>query len=1200
MALEGVNRYAELVKAVIDGPFYEAKGTIIPYRHGNTDIRLRTAYPNTQFGLYINEFFSGHVTSDSQGNVVFSRHLNLGENEFLLVNLANGRRLPSWVTVRESAIWHVAYAEVFEGMDDDWQEAKDDLSIETVTINGIEDRFGKNIGVYNDLGQDLDTYRYVVHEMHNAYRNYGGKVRGLETSVAAFTQIPPFGYTRRFWGPNWVLDQSMLDNHRFLERSAYSQYSGAGVPGVVLGTPEADVSGGAPSMALQYNPVTQELRWGTLFTPGLPVKAVDGEMFLPGPVETNPPSILGRAGPFVLNATTRYLYLNWGNGTLTVDLSTIPGYPTPSVAQVVAFVNAAAGLTIFSSYNSKVLFAYGFTKPWVCVEPGPLNAAVEIFGVEPGDIVFAPTGTLAGVTFRNIMGAIRVDTDSTLEYYYDGTVTPPVQRLRWGSPGGTWAPGLGWVTITEDGTYTLTDALGHTLTVHVFLDDLPTYGSSTVSFIYAFSTNYSKKAHQLSSTKGTWVTVDTSALPAVVTAGLVDIFDDTSVGDPETPDAWYLTGWGAGATSRIEPSRVIRGRTHPLAPCPAFRYVYRDAAGDYVNFRGRALQYPAPMVERGGLSPQKNSGLLYDYEGFKAKFSAWILSHNATAVQAVLSFSFDGGATWRSGTLTPVATDAGGTGIEKATYVEVEQIIPAGLIPNEVLVSVEMAQATPGMEVSVDDPRIDIEYITSRALGEVTVPRYRHRQFFGELVFSWSPEELRTTTQKYLGLHFKEASRERVFAGAQIIRLSDDTPAGNGAFEYEYNSVGDLRRFRWTPYGTSWTPGAGWVSIPSDGSYILVAPDGSEIEVDVVYSLLPLPTGSPPAVTTSKTIAITDNTVQQGRTRDIMPAHSSLDIFDVTEFDSNGVPVNVHGSIGEADFSVATLVNLDIVPTTPFRYSFLSPSLLPVKGEQLTFSAGAPYTASLLYESDMDQVAAILFEDGISVPNDLWQFNSSNQIQFINPADYKPSSSYTMNYNPVYQLTTPLLDLGSPYQDYMWLADYLLWNRMEHNVLTREATVPVYFNRETRRAALDRRSNMDQAQASLYFEGPEERREISPANWRFVDPFTVSMDSSQYLEGAQYFLTHQEARMYVQNELTIKFEHRSGVDSSACLAASWVEIERNENVDVTQPAGGHVIHQLRLSVSGVRDLRDFRMHSVLLKGLHLFGPGAYVPGLTNV
>jgi hypothetical protein len=141
---------------------------------------------------------------------------------------------------------------------------------------------------------------------------------------------------------------------------------------------------------------------------------------------------------------------------------------------------------------------------------------------------------------------------------------------------------------------------------------------------------------------------------------------------------------------------------------------------------------------------------------------------------------------------------------------------------------------------------------------------------------------------------------------------------------------------------------------------------------------------------------------------------------------------------------------------------------------------------------------------------------------------------------------------------------------------------------------------MAKAAATLYYESATGTVQVAPINWRFLDPFTVEMDPTGFIDGAQYFLTHGEVKIYPQSSLWVRFEHRSGVNSAACLAAPWLDVSRNENVTVHQPSGGHVVHQLRLSVSSIRDLRDFRIRSVVLKGLHIHGASPYLPGLTNV
>jgi hypothetical protein len=1198
MALTGVNRYADMIKSIIDGPFYESRGTVVPYRHGNTDIRLKADFPNTVYALNLNEVYEGTVTSDSQGNVVFSRHLSLGDNEIVLTNLTTGYRISSWLTTREYAVWLISYAEAFESIDDDWQEAQHDLSIETVTPNGIEDRFGQDLGLYNIYGQDHDAYRWMLHEVRNAFRDYGGKVRGVESAVASLAQIGPFGYARRFWGPNWVLDQSMLANHRLLERSCEASFSGAGISGVTFEGVEADVIEGTPSMGMQYDVLTKSLRWGDFFTPGPWVRATEGSLFLPGPPYTVDPFIMGLAGPFSLTLVKRLLRLNIGAGTVEIDLSLCPGYPAPTAAQVAAYINVVMGAVVASVYNGKLLLSYAAT--WIRVEPCPRNAAVELFGVDPGDLVFAEHGILDGVSFAEISNPIDISVDSVFEYEYDGTVSPPTQRFRWGSPGGTWPPGFGWVSITGDGTYTLTDALGKLLVVRCLIDDVPTYGALSVTQTLSFSVNYTRTSRRVMQTKGAFVHVTESLLPAVNSFDTVDVRGDASPLNPEAPDRWWVGSWNPGATGVFEPSMVDTDRAGDYRPSSAFRYHFTDAVATSVDVYAHALQYPNPQPDKGCSYPQKNPGLLYDYEGFEAKFSGWFLSHDATVLTVELSFSFDDGVSWISGAPSAINTDAGGLGIEEPTYLEFSAIIPSYVTESRVLVRMHIDRGVAGVSFSIDCPHIDIKYITSRCLGNTTVARNRHRQYFGELLYLWSPEPLNLAEQTCLGLQHKSASPSSLLAGVVVAVISADTPTGAGVFEYEYNSVGPTKRIRWSSSAGAWAPGLGWVVVPSDGSYTLPSPDGSSMVVDVLYDILPLLSGTPPAAVSTRSVTISDITTDQGLVRRISPAHESLDIFDATEYDTSGLPLNLKGSISEVDFSAASLINLEIQPASPFRYSFLKPTVLPIEGESLAFAALPPHTASLLYESDQDMTEAVLFEDGISVPNNLWKFDASNLVRIINPADYNPAAVYTINYNPLFQITTPYIDLGGAFQDYAWFADFMMWDRMEHDPVSRLSTVPLYFKRDNGRAGLPRRSDMAKAAATLYYEAADGSVQVAAINWRFLDPFTVEMDPTGFIDGAQYFLTHGEVRIYPTSSLTVLFEHRSGVNTAACMLAPWLAISRNENVYVHQPTGGHVVHQLRLSVSSIRDLRDFRIRSVVLKGLHIHGALPSLQGLTNV
>jgi len=1241
MALEGVNRYAEIIKSMTGGPFYDANGTIIPYRSGNTDLRLKSDAPNTEYGIFINEFFSGTVVSDDNGNVEFSRFLNFGQNVVVLINNVSGNRFTTWLNVRDSALWQIAYAETMEWLDDDYQTTKDNLSIETAHPDGLVELFGDPIGVYNNQGLDTDSYRWQLQELRTAFRDYGGKFRGVETAVAEFTQIPPFGYSRRMWGPNWILDQQMLANSRFLDRSAEYTYVSNDISGVTIQSFESDVPSGVGVMRMFYNPTTNTLMWGV--SPGdfgELVHAGNGDLFLPGPPSDQDPFILGDKSTFSFLplGQKQYFYFSLEGQPYKIDLSGATGYPTPSLSDLVNHINAeyqtiTGGVdTVVAAYNGRLLFTH--ESDFIQVESGYLrldsggsviqvpdsNAAVALFGVRVGDLHFNKwIDDVPGVELLSIEGDIDTYVDSVIEY------NSTQVALRWGSPGG--APAV-WVPITGDGNYTLVDNLGHSLKVHVFMDYLK-YEADAIGVLTdtlrgnvsaSFDVDYMRVARRVMQTKGVHVLVNQDLLPTNPTSALVTIIDDSSSGEnpsgtypagtyPEEPDRWWLEAWTAGpggTVTEFEPSVVINDKNEELDPSAAFRYKVTEPAGGLseTTIYGRVLKYPVSEFVTGPSYPQRDPALFYDYEGFSATFSGWFLSHTTEDVDVTLGFSFDAGATWVDGSTVTIPGDAGGLGLEGAIYVEVDATIPANLTPNGVWVRAHCIQASGPISVSIDGADVDVHRITSRILGNVTVPRIRHRQWFGELMFVWSPGLMSTVEQQYIGVIYKNPSVTNPFAGVLIQSISNDTPPGKGVIEYQFNASGDIHKLRWTAYGTTWAPGAGWVNVLSDGVKVLEAPDGSFVEVYVTYGLLPILTGTPPAASVSKDVSISDISTYQGIVRDISPAHSSLDIVDVSEYGPDGRISNVKGAITEDDFVECDLVNLTIndgslYTSPPFKDSFLNPSIVlnDVEGEVLSVSLVAPHVAQLQKESDQVQLETLLFEDGIVMPNTTWQFNASNQIQIL---DFSLNSQYTINYRPMYVVTTPYLELGDNFQDYVWFSDYMLWNRMEHNPLTREAEVPVYFSQDSGKASLKYPSDMDKSKATMYYDSDEGRVEIPKLNWYFLNPFEVKMDSSQYIQGNQYFITHQEVRVYPQSALTLTFEHRSGVTALDCESAPWVPTDRNRNVSVHQSSGGHSVHQLRLSVSGARDIKDFRIRSVVLKGLHIRGTGASVGGLTNV
>jgi len=1204
MAIDGVYRYNELIDNIVGGDFYRSLGMVLPYRSGKTEVRLETGTPTNEFGVYINDKFTGTVLSDAEGNVVFWRYLDLGDNEIILLDHLDGRQLKSYVTLRDYAIWLASYAEVLEYIDDNIQETQDDLSIENVTINGIEDHFGEAIRTYNNLGQDLDTYRNFIHELRLGYRNYGSRFRGLETAVAEFTQIPPFGYSRRMWGPNWFLDHSMAMNHRFKERS-HSISTTGNITGVTPLGVEADVTPSALHR-LYYTAGTNELNWGPFGITGPTIQAADGDLFIPGYPSTVAAYILGLAGTFNITiGVDDILYMDIDNHGL-IAITITPGAAVP-LATVVTDINNAlvadvrygAPYAAFASvYNSKLLLQCPLApNSSIKIEHGVQNIAPIILGNKPGDFVFYPN-IRNGVYINKIQGNPSVLGNADLEYEYDGSVTPVTRRLRWRSFGAVYSP---WVSITQNGNYILTDSLSAQLHVNCITDLMDVLVAPwPATAVVNFSIGYNRTRNNLAQILGLWINCDTSLLPAAgVTIDTITVADDTNYGFDETPDNWWIETPPPSITTTIDTSDVIEGKPDPLDPNPAFKWIIEETVGGEtaLEVRSHVLNWPMPRPgPRGTNFPQRSRGMFYDYEGFEAKINGWFRSYGAGVATITLAFSFDNGTTWVGSGAFPIVVDTGGLGYEGATYAEFETIVPPDSVPpgsldNGILVSVAIDKPGGNIKFSIDAMNVGINLISSSYLATVTQVRSRHRQYFGELVWLWSPHPLSLLEKEYLGLRHKKSNITIPLSGVEITHISETTPAGVGNIEYEYNSVGDTRRLRWETLGSTY---GAWVSLVGNGSYILTSADGSTITVSITWSLLKILSGTPPAATTNRDVTITDTTVNQGHARRISAANSSIDLLDVTEYDSNNNPTNLFGAISEADFSVCTHVNTTISASDPFVYAYVYPTLLPVEDEQLSFTPVGPnWVATLTYASDQDQVNAILYEDGIAFPNDLWSFTAANQVTIT--SSYSASSVYTIDYGLIYQVTVPVMDLtGYNLIDHIIFADYFLWDRLDKEQGEYDATIPLFFNPNNGRATLVEQSTMNMSDSNINVEDGSNTYTLSQRYWRYLDSKTVEIDLSQLIAGATYFLSHKEKRVYGKSRLTEVFEHRSGINNAACLAASWNTIERNENI-----RNDHDFHQLRLSVTGIRDLRDFRIRSMTLKCLHAFGVNRWVPALTE-
>lgn len=1202
MTFPQIDRYSQMVRSVVGGPFYESLGVVVPLRSGTTPLRLETTEPNTEFGIYINDNFSGIAKSNSGGSVTFSRKIPQGEVIVSCRSNSTGRVYRAYLTVRDWAIWLAAYAYCMEIIDDNISQVRSNISIDTADVTALQEVYGEPISFYKDLGQGVESYRDQVYQLRAAYRNFGGVYKGLNEAVSVITQVEPMSYSRKFWGPNWVMDQSMLVNHRFLDRSSVLSSTG-NITGVTLLTAEPDVLS-SPSFpnVLIYNSSTGNLEWYPEGGAGQIVYAGDGEVFLAGPLKFNTVTIIGRDTSTysysIVSGITKILYLDINSrGLISIDIPS----GTPSVATVVSTINSAltsdlrygaSYASTASVYGGRLLLRATLS---VKVESGQYNAASELLGIDGGDLYLGTDSLFSGaVQVLEINGGskqyIHDINEARVRYIYNSTF----DVFEFYGKASVSASFGGVHTIAESGYYAITDADGHVINVYVDVDLLAPVALAEETI----SVSFHKLVENTVRSQGLTVSVNRELLPATTQVDTVTVYDDITDGYVETPDYWSVSPVTGTSSSQFYPSFILTDKHDDYDTTPGFAYRFTDSAATSVTLSGRSLK--TSVIDSSIRNPDGVLGIpggVADYEGYDLKVSGWFLSLNAGTLEATLRVSFDGGSSWVEGSPTVVNTDTGGLFASDFTYVEF--ITPIQPCTGDVLVSVLLEKPTGNIDIIMDCINAQVKYISSGFLGNATVPRSLHNQYMEDLTYVWSKDPLSLNEKKYLGLPHKLVNKTTPYAGVYITHVSSDTPAGNGTLEYEYTALSSVKKLRWSPYGSVWGSGLGYVTVTADGVYTLTAPDGSYLLVNCTYSILPTDSRS-------RILTVSDESTYRGQTRNISPCYTSLSIHDASEYGTGGLCKNLIGVIGEDDLSLCGLVNCDISPRDPFKYAFVFPEFeSPIRGEQLTFSlVGLNYEATLSYYSNSDQVEATLYENGIPVPNTWWSFSSGNTVSIpasvITAGHLSISSSFTLDYHLIYQVTSTVLDMpivNASWQDYAWWADYSIYERYDSVQGEFDATSQLFFNQDTGRAVLDKRSAANKSRSNLILQQAEIQREIPKSYWRFVDDSTVEIDLN-YLVNGQYFLQHQESRVYEQSNLNITFEHRSGATAVACIGASWSTIGKNSAVDIYQTTP-HGYHQLRMSISGIRDVRDFKLRSMSIKGLNMSGGSYAVTGLTS-
>ncbi len=325
--------------------------------------------------------------------------------------------------------------------------------------------------------------------------------------------------------------------------------------------------------------------------------------------------------------------------------------------------------------------------------------------------------------------------------------------------------------------------------------------------------------------------------------------------------------------------------------------------------------------------------------------------------------------------------------------------------------------------------------------------------------------------------------------------------------------------------------------------------------------------------------------VDPGHIDKIAPAEAWLEKFDVTEY-SGGSAVNVKGVFTEGDILGGTMTNLDLVLRTPPRFSHMVPSIISETTEIVQFDSGT-FLSTLTIESDEDMSTSYLLADGVPLTQDEWQYNSATEIEIlISPS---PLIEYSFTYQALIQFESSTIDAGAGFADYVWFADYHTWIRPEIESIDTLIRTGVQFN-SVGISTLPERSTQDKSTATLTEDAGLTRRIISNSQWNFLDASRIRLDLTALNPIGVYEFKYMSENNHPSMDASVVVEIKSAAAPAGLAAATYAEIGHNQVID-----GSLRYHQMRVTLSNIRDLRDAKVQSMLVKGLNMFGTSGTVP-----
>lgn len=594
--------------------------------------------------------------------------------------------------------------------------------------------------------------------------------------------------------------------------------------------------------------------------------------------------------------------------------------------------------------------------------------------------------------------------------------------------------------------------------------------------------------------------------------------------------------------------------------------------------------------------------------GLQIRISAWVQQHIAITSSAWqldvdwgLGAGFDSGAATTTGTTAgSVRDNAAASGSLDPRLVTRVVEVPWNALGLTFRLQHDWAAPGAGQVISIEKVTITTVTSTGLFLGSNTVPRSDHRGTFGELVYVWSPITLSAAELDALGVPVQATPQpSTVTAKTGVI---DTIVNAHGYFERvdvsEYVS-GNARNVGGAHFDSDLTamtrvnlelvPG-----VPTKTSYLRPTRTSTVTQEPLVVSApsnatLALTSDQAGATIPSATARLYEVLTQP---RDLVQPNGTHVILDVGTI----VPVPSSGDIiddSSRDSPLSTVARGPATNQVTLTGGTFGGTAV---GDVFRLESGAlkgseaRLTVTHATQPTLDTVLPTYSGEAWSITRLPWFFTADNAIK-IDAGTYVSTSSYRLDYQALIQATTTVINLGASFADYLWLVDAAIYRRFEPSSGRAQETQQLVFTGGFL-AALSLPSDRDQTQATVWMDDGVTKSAVNPADWSFDDAATVRLNGAVFNPDAIFSIDYNGLSPLPTAPVDVTIEVRSAAAANDVATATYTKVDVNAPVDRTMR-----YHQLRVTFRGIVDVRDVRLYSLGLKGVHLYGASPSAPGL---